>query len=522
MISKFIKHGLHALLVFSAALLAAAPALAANPIDDSNAFVRQHYLDFLQRPADSGGEAFWAGEITQCGGDASCVARKRVDVARAFFFSSEFIDVEQSRDGVRRLDDSLRNTAGYNEAFVDAAYRRYWRIQRPSWDTYVNLLNAGIPNADYNTVIQSFITDERYRGRFSNTPHSRSLDANRNRLFADWAARNGQSGNLCQAWAAQSCSAKGSFLTLTHRLQVSLLPDNTTPLDHMNSCYAILGDGLDGNHCGGDDNRLFLSMDAYLKNAMNIAYNNPSSFVTRDQNNNNYWKKSADGFGPHAPFDASDETSYGHPRGQVHFWKNGSGNSTPVNNIGVYNVVDPNILEIDQDYDVWHPSSTECGYDTDGCDTCKAAGDRAYFSSGPGRMIYARQHPYLAGSFAGPDYEWAPTGCERQWCGGCGTCEAKTSWGYQLGRPATSCGDVPCDGTQDYVCTLDGGTKVCTPPYGWLSGPPPVCDANDEQACYNNGNSWDPITCSCTYVQQCQPDGYCSEYDYNNCTCLRN
>jgi hypothetical protein len=110
-------------------------------------------------------------------------------------------------------------------------------------------------------------------------------------------------------------------------------------------------------------------------------------------------------------------------------------------------------------------------------------------------MIYARQHPNLPGSFAGPDYEWAPAGCERQWCGGCGTCEAKTSWGYLLGRPAHTCADVPCDGTQDYVCTLDGGTKQCYPGHGWLSSPPPpppVCDP-----------------------------GNCAEYDYVNCVCLR-
>lgn len=524
MISKFTRHGLHALLVLSAALLMAAPAMA-NPIDDANTYVRQHYRDFLEREADAPGEAFWASPIQQCNGEPTCVGNKRVDVAMAFFFSTEFIDIEAARSGWRRLDGSLRNTADYNEAFVDAAYRRYWRIQRPEWDTFVSFLNSGIPNADYHRVVRSFIEDERYRGRFTNTPHSRSLDANRNRLFADWAARNGQSGNLCQAWASMSCSAKGSFLTLTHRLQVSLLPDNSTPLDHMKGCYAILGDGLDGNHCGGDDNRLFLSMDSYLRNYMIIANGNSNSFVTRDQNGNNYWKPSADPFGPHDPFDASNETSYGHPRGQMHFWKSGSGYSTPVHNIGVYGVVDIGILEIDQDYDAWHPSSTECAYDTDGCDTCKAAGDRASFGVGPGRMIYARQHPYLPGSFAGPDYEWAPAGCERQWCGGCSTCEAKTSWGYQLGRQATSCADVPCDGTQNFVCTLDGGVKkTCTPPYGWLAGPPPpppVCDPNDESWCYSVGNSWDPSTCTCTQQQQCWPESYCYEYDYTSCTCMR-
>jgi hypothetical protein len=519
MTSKLFRRALHALLL-SVIPLSAAPALAANPIDDAGYFVRQQYLDVLQRNAEPSGEAAWTVVITQCNGEPSCVAEKRVVVAGGFMFSTEFINLEQSQDpyGRRRLDGSLYNTPDYNDAFVSALYRRYWRMQRPAWDTWLTTLNS---NGDYNTVIRSFITDERYRGRFSGTPYSRSLDANRNRLFADWAARNGQSGNLCQAWASLSCSTKGSFLTLTHRLQVSLLPDYTTPLDHVNSCYAILGDELDGNHCGGDDNRIFVSMDDYLHNAM--IYANYGYFMTMDQNGNNYWKPSGDAFGPHSPFDMSDETSYGHPRGQIQIWGSGNGYYTPVYSTGVNGIVDYNMMEIDQDYDWNHPSSTECSYDTGGCDTCKSAGDRASFSSGPGRMIYARQHPNLPGSFAGPDYEWAPTGCERVWCGGCGTCEAKTSWGYLLGRPAHSCADVPCDGTQNFACTLDGGTKQCYPGYGWLSSPPPpppTCNPDDEQACYNNGGSWDSWSCGCTFYNQC-PAENCAEYDYVNCVCLR-
>jgi len=504
-------------------LLAAAPVGAAvpNPIDDAGTFVSQHYLDFLGRAADSGGLAFWSGQITQCGSDAPCVAQKRVDVARAFFFSTELIDLEQSLDlyGRRRLDANARNTPDYNEAFVDAAYRRYWRMsQRPAWDTWVSTLNGGIPGSDYDALIRAFLNDERYRGRFTDTPYSRSLDANRNRLFANWAALHGQS-DLCQAWQSQTCGAKGVFLTLTHRLQVSVLEDySTTPLDHVSGMYAMLGDDWDGNHCGGDDNRIFVSMDPYLRTAM---INASSRSTTWDQNGNKYWTPSNDLAGPHSPFDASNMTSYGHPRGQMHFWGSGSGAWTPVYSTGVNGVIDPNIMEIDQDYDWNHPSATECSYDTAGCDTCQSGYNQAGFSSGPGRMIYARQHPYLYGSFAGPDYEWAPTGCERQWCGGCGTCEAATSWGYKLGRPAQRCSDVPCDGTQTYVCRLDGVKKVCAPPYGWVAAdPPPTCDPIAEQSCSANGGSWDPSTCSCT--DSCRPDGYCSEYDYVNCYCLRN
>ncbi|PYS67731.1 MAG: hypothetical protein DMF73_18585, partial [Acidobacteria bacterium] len=61
-----------------------------NPIDDANFFVRQHYLDFLDREPDAAGQAFWVNQITSCGADANCIAVKRINVSAAFFLSIEF------------------------------------------------------------------------------------------------------------------------------------------------------------------------------------------------------------------------------------------------------------------------------------------------------------------------------------------------------------------------------------------------------------------------------------------------
>jgi uncharacterized delta-60 repeat protein len=68
----------------------ATPAACANPSDCSDFFVRQHYLDFLNREADAAGLAYWTNEITFCGTDAQCVEAKRVNVSAAFFLSIEF------------------------------------------------------------------------------------------------------------------------------------------------------------------------------------------------------------------------------------------------------------------------------------------------------------------------------------------------------------------------------------------------------------------------------------------------
>ena len=66
-----------------------------NPVDwsssfNSTFFVRQHYLDFLNREPDAGGLAFWVNEIESCGTNQQCREVKRINVSAAFFLSIEF------------------------------------------------------------------------------------------------------------------------------------------------------------------------------------------------------------------------------------------------------------------------------------------------------------------------------------------------------------------------------------------------------------------------------------------------
>ncbi len=62
----------------------------ANPTDDPDFFVRQHYLDFLNRTADSSGLAVRVNQITSCNGNAQCVDLARQNVSAGFFLSREF------------------------------------------------------------------------------------------------------------------------------------------------------------------------------------------------------------------------------------------------------------------------------------------------------------------------------------------------------------------------------------------------------------------------------------------------
>jgi CSLREA domain-containing protein len=70
-----------------------------NVVDDSNAFVEQLYRDFLNRPSDASGKAFWVNNIDHCNDPAQrpagqsaaqCIAISRIVTAGAFFLSIEY------------------------------------------------------------------------------------------------------------------------------------------------------------------------------------------------------------------------------------------------------------------------------------------------------------------------------------------------------------------------------------------------------------------------------------------------
>lgn len=63
-----------------------------NPADTASFFVRQHYIDFLNREPDAAGLAFWTNQITECQlPGATCDAEvRRINVSAAFFLSIEF------------------------------------------------------------------------------------------------------------------------------------------------------------------------------------------------------------------------------------------------------------------------------------------------------------------------------------------------------------------------------------------------------------------------------------------------
>ncbi len=142
----------------------------ANPIDGSRFFTEQLYLDFLNRAADAPGLNFWRGTITNCGFDLNCAHGKRIDVARAFFYSMEFTATRPALAGPR-------GTHAYNEAFVLACYQGFLRRQPndppdnnfDGFNFWVGVLDSTNPDASdgkYNHIIDAFLRSMEYRARF--------------------------------------------------------------------------------------------------------------------------------------------------------------------------------------------------------------------------------------------------------------------------------------------------------------------------------------------------------------------
>jgi len=215
------------------------------------------------------------------------------------------------------------------------------------------------------------------------------LEANRDRLLKTYLAylkstgttqSNGLNGNnladVCALWSQLDPSSRDVFLTLTARLQGSRLGDDGSyMLDHVTKIYRISGGqgatATNPGSCGGGEyNRMIMSMDAHLQHSQLLANQRKGAapYDIADIPPTSFWRDSHDLGGPHAPFDLSDETNAGAPRGQTQYFSDPTSAlaNSPLNRMDLTTLIDPLALEMDQDYDCVHNSNPDCTYVTYG------------------------------------------------------------------------------------------------------------------------------------------------------------
>ncbi|HEY8430189.1 MAG TPA: hypothetical protein VIL20_17530 [Sandaracinaceae bacterium] len=216
------------------------------------------------------------------------------------------------------------------------------------------------------------------------------LAANRDRLLGTYfdhlrerpdevqsnGLRGADLGSVCDLWSRLDPSARAVFLTITARLQGSILgSDGSAMLDHVTRVYRIAGGegatASDPGSCGGGEhNRMIMSMDAALHAALLAAHARGGArrpdgrFDIADIPEDGRWRDSEDLAGPHDPFDRSNETEDGAPRGQVHYFADPSSSlaRSPLGRSDVEALVDPFAFEMDHDFDCVHSSNPLCEY----------------------------------------------------------------------------------------------------------------------------------------------------------------
>ncbi|MGZ3428442.1 MAG: hypothetical protein ACXVCV_17440, partial [Polyangia bacterium] len=121
-------------------------------------------------------------------------------------------------------------------------------------------------------------------------PPADTLDGNRDRLLATYLAylkahpgaqSNGLDGaalaGVCDLWSGLAPSGQALFRTLTARMQGSTLQrDGRSMLGHVATVYRVVGGqnagaGAPGSCGGGEYNRMIMSMDAALHDALVAA-----------------------------------------------------------------------------------------------------------------------------------------------------------------------------------------------------------------------------------------------------------
>lgn len=169
----------------------------ANPAEEAQFFVRQHYYDFLSRTPDDAGLVYWANQLTECGRDATCLRGRRLGVSAAFFIELEFQEtgfvvyrLHRAAFGTRQMPDQTRANVSYAQFMADRAQltggpalpastadfaARF--VQRPAFlavypatqpnAQFVNTLfdNAGLVASEFSAVRQAELDAMNTQGR---------------------------------------------------------------------------------------------------------------------------------------------------------------------------------------------------------------------------------------------------------------------------------------------------------------------------------------------------------------------
>jgi uncharacterized repeat protein (TIGR01451 family) len=150
-----------------------------NPLDDAGFFVRQQYLDFLNREPDASGLAYWTNEITRCGADAACINSRRIGVSAAFFIETEF---QESGYYVYRL---YRSGLGRQPTFAEFTIDRSRVVGGSNLEaSKTAFVNEFVTRADFLAQFPQNLTPEQYVDKLNANTGNSLTQAQRDALVS--------------------------------------------------------------------------------------------------------------------------------------------------------------------------------------------------------------------------------------------------------------------------------------------------------------------------------------------------
>src|SRR6185503_23743 len=183
-----------------------------NPLDTPEYFVRQHYIDFLNREPDEAGFNFWSDQIIECGAGnivQNCIERRRENVSAAFFLSIEF----QRTGGV--VDGLYRAAYGSRPDFAHflpdtRTVGNGVRVGNDGWETLLL--------ANTEAFVNSFVNRAEFHAAYDNLSNSQYVDALISHTGVSFTAAerealvNGLAGSMTRAQVLRSIAEDGRFV----------------------------------------------------------------------------------------------------------------------------------------------------------------------------------------------------------------------------------------------------------------------------------------------------------------------
>ena len=128
-------------------------------IHDSDFFVQQQYLDFLNRFPDSIGFAYWMDRLNTCAGNPNCsMVDERIRVAAGFFYSNEFL-LRKGYFVYRFYSTSLGRRPKYAEMVPDM--RLMGKTDAEEEAKRVEFVNLWMQRAEFKSKYDS-LSDSQY------------------------------------------------------------------------------------------------------------------------------------------------------------------------------------------------------------------------------------------------------------------------------------------------------------------------------------------------------------------------